>query len=519
MFTLHHLQSKHCSGRNKPLYVCFIDFVKAFDMVRRDLLWHRCETLGLGGNLMRALRAMYADVRFRVKLAGKLGAFFQSLSGVKQGDPLSPTLFGVFVEVLPEFLNAMHLHRIDLFDAGCPTLDDTFLIFHMLFADDLTLISKDAAHMQAMLNTLADYCGTVDMHVNLEKSEVLVMGKACDIRRLPPPTFTLRATPLRRVTTARYLGVTFQETGGFSCMVEKLTASANRCRFVLQRALPGLALTPHLQVQMFMSLCRPIMAYGCQVWGADYLKLPTHSPTSGARHSFHPCSPFEKVQTQFLRHITGGSRSTPVWAMLDDCSVDSMQHHFAGCIMRFWNAMRSDDDRMLSHAARGDISLMLSGNRKCWTFKVCTFLARLTDLSPDTSPPFIPTELKACFAAANAIPFPANAADLLWGHMIMNKDALAVLRMFWRSRVLLAGTDPLTSPFPAFSTYLALCGPKPEQGPKRRAHMTCIMPCVQFRCLSRFRLGAWRCLAGHHPAHLHQPARQLCHPGDLCCTA
>ena len=157
--------------------------------------------------------------------------------------------------------------------------------------------------------------------------------------------------------------------------------------------------------------------------------------------------------------------------------------------------MRSDDDRMLSHAARGEISLMLSGNRKCWTFKVCTFLARLTDLSPDTPPPFLPTELKAFFAAANAIPFPANAADLLWGHMIMNKDALAVLRMFWWSRVLLAGTDPLTSPFPAFSTYLAFCGPKPEQGPKRRAHMTCIMPRAHFRCLSRFRLSAWRCLA------------------------
>ena len=54
--------------------------------------------------------------------------------------------------------------------------------------------------------------------------------------------------------------------------------------------------------------------------------------------------------------------------------------------------------------------------------------------------------------------------------MIMNKDALAVLRLFWRLRVLLAGTDPLTSPFPAFSTCLAPFSPK--QGPKRRALKT-----------------------------------------------
>jgi hypothetical protein len=180
LFTLHHLQARFCRPDQSPLYVCFVDFVKAFDMVRRDLLWFRLEALGLKGQFLDALCAMYADVSFRVHARGKLGDLFDSLSGVKQGDPLSPTLFGIFIEALPEFLEAMQAAEPRLAAAGTPKLTRAFALFYMLFADDLTLISHTPKHMQAMLDALSEFCVATGMDVNIDKTECILMGSRRD---------------------------------------------------------------------------------------------------------------------------------------------------------------------------------------------------------------------------------------------------------------------------------------------------------------------------------------------------
>ena len=103
-FVLQHLQNKYRAAKNKggkaaPLYVCFVDFEKAFDKVNRDLIWMRLEERGLHGTFLGAIKAMYNTVIQKVKVGGKLGEEFETHSGVKQGDPLSTDLFGIMIEI------------------------------------------------------------------------------------------------------------------------------------------------------------------------------------------------------------------------------------------------------------------------------------------------------------------------------------------------------------------------------------------------------------------------------------
>ena len=89
-------------GKGAPLFVCLIDFEKAFDRVDRSewpfiiiiirvdrsLIWLRLEERGINGKCLNAIKAMYDKVTQKVKVGSFFGEGFDTYYGVKQGDPL-----------------------------------------------------------------------------------------------------------------------------------------------------------------------------------------------------------------------------------------------------------------------------------------------------------------------------------------------------------------------------------------------------------------------------------------------
>ena len=63
-------------GKGVPLFVCLIDFEKAFDRVDREIIWLRLEERGIHGKLLETIKAMYSKVRQKVRINGRLGEGF-----------------------------------------------------------------------------------------------------------------------------------------------------------------------------------------------------------------------------------------------------------------------------------------------------------------------------------------------------------------------------------------------------------------------------------------------------------
>ena len=78
---------------------------------------------------MPALQSMYADLVCQVRVGGCVGAAFESLIGVKQVCPLSPTLFGTFIDGL------YFMTESKAADAG-PQLSSGRRVPSMLYADN-----------------------------------------------------------------------------------------------------------------------------------------------------------------------------------------------------------------------------------------------------------------------------------------------------------------------------------------------------------------------------------------------
>ena len=111
---------------------------------------------------------MYKTVEYCIKVHGGFTDPIQSLLGLKQGCVLSTLLFNLFIHdiktIIYESCDSVQIH--------------TNQINHLLYADDLILISSTAEGLQNCLNQLSDYCLKWDLRVNISKSKVIVYNKS-----------------------------------------------------------------------------------------------------------------------------------------------------------------------------------------------------------------------------------------------------------------------------------------------------------------------------------------------------
>ena len=74
----------------QPLYMCFVDFKKAFDSISHDKLWVTMMDMGYPLHLIDLLAKLYKKQLAKVKVTGTLSEWFRVKKGVRQGCVLSP---------------------------------------------------------------------------------------------------------------------------------------------------------------------------------------------------------------------------------------------------------------------------------------------------------------------------------------------------------------------------------------------------------------------------------------------
>jgi hypothetical protein len=75
----------------------FIDFKKAYDRVYHAYMFHLLDHVGVHGRFLRMVVESYMKTKYAVQVGDHLSASFTPTRGAKQGDPLSPILFDIFI--------------------------------------------------------------------------------------------------------------------------------------------------------------------------------------------------------------------------------------------------------------------------------------------------------------------------------------------------------------------------------------------------------------------------------------
>ena len=84
----------------KKIYICFIDYAKAFDCVVYNKLWKILKDLGLPDNLTYLLRNLYAGHEATIRTGHGTTDWFQNGKYVHQVYILSPCLFNLYAEYI-----------------------------------------------------------------------------------------------------------------------------------------------------------------------------------------------------------------------------------------------------------------------------------------------------------------------------------------------------------------------------------------------------------------------------------
>ena len=115
-------------GFQKNIYLCFIDYVKAFDCMDHDKLQKTLREMGIPDHLTCLLRNLYVGQEATVRTLYETTDWFKTEKGVQQGCLLSPCLFKLYAE------HTMRNARMDELQAGIKIVGETSTISDMWIA-------------------------------------------------------------------------------------------------------------------------------------------------------------------------------------------------------------------------------------------------------------------------------------------------------------------------------------------------------------------------------------------------
>lgn len=127
-----------------------LDMPKAYDRLEWDFLFDVLWKFGFSMEFISLLDPMLSNCWFSILLNGQIHGFFHSSRGLRQGDPLAPTLFILAEEALSRGLSALFARsRGGCFQSmqRCPSIS------HLLFADGTLIFSNGSArHIRNLMS-------------------------------------------------------------------------------------------------------------------------------------------------------------------------------------------------------------------------------------------------------------------------------------------------------------------------------------------------------------------------------
>ncbi len=282
-----------------------------------------------------------------MKICGRSGAAGTAQVGVRQGCPLSPTLFGLFFDDLYSQLQSQCPSAgIDCRGARIPGL---------FYADDVALLSASASGLQQLLDSMQSFCVANGLTISIPKTEVVVFGGGHF-----PCTWKVAGQDLKRSRSFTYLGMLFHEDGHIRHAIHARFNRACAAVGSIFSRYSNLqcANSVQLLIRLQNAILQPCASYGCEVWAP-------------AAASVVPLQTLQRLQHSFLRRACRVKKGVPIQIIFEELSVTRWHDFWWRRVVSFWNAIvGSDPASICSIVLQDAVALAQAGCKFGWAAQV-----------------------------------------------------------------------------------------------------------------------------------------------------
>ena len=155
--------------KDKNHIIISIDTEKAFDKIQHPFMIKTLQKMGIKGNYLNIVKAIYDKPTANIVFNGEKLKAFPLRSGTRQGCPLSPLLFNIFLEVLARAIRE---------EKEIKEIQIRKEVKLSLFSDDMILyIENPKDNIRKFLELISEFSKVAGYKINTQKSLAFLYTK------------------------------------------------------------------------------------------------------------------------------------------------------------------------------------------------------------------------------------------------------------------------------------------------------------------------------------------------------
>jgi len=237
---------------NLETHLLFIDYEKAFDNIKRQILFNILKTRHIPDTLLKARVDIYTQNKILIKFNSKLSKPVEINKGVRQGCPLSPTLFNIYLD---DILTKWQKHDI----TGIK-LSKNQQLSTLLFADDQVVIADTEDNLQKAAHKLNCLITQYGLTISVQKTKSMAFKGRDPVRT----KIVIDNKIIEQVNMFNYLGnmISYEKELG----IDNKLHNYLKITGILKNVFKPQTTLKKTRLKLYNTLALPVLLYGSESW-------------------------------------------------------------------------------------------------------------------------------------------------------------------------------------------------------------------------------------------------------------